>query len=244
MDGPNSPYRVANLVAGEALFLVLQGWVRLEKLERCGEDRGYALRWGEVTAAFDDRHRGTSDEVVHRFADRGWNQDIFASPNEERWLADAGEAEVEQVAAAGHGVDAAGDDPGSSLKLLDGRLRDESGQGLGKRLEHLGEMSEAGTVYGGEKRGVEGGWEVDAGTVVEDESVDEVGMIEGELRGDPTAHGPASDVGLGDADGPHEVRDELRLRGDGIVDIRGRRTAIAEEVWNIEMEAVGGQRRQ
>ena len=41
---------------------------------------------------------------------------------------------------------------------------------------------------------------------------DELGVVDGELEGDPAAHGPAGDVGGGDVEGLEEVDDGLLLQ--------------------------------
>ena len=65
-----------------------------------------------VAAARDEGEGGVVDIVVEGLGDGGWDEDVLCAPDDEGGDGDLVEMEVEEVAARGHGGDAAVDDPG------------------------------------------------------------------------------------------------------------------------------------
>jgi len=156
---------------------------------------------------------------VHRLRDRDRDEDVFAAPDQERGCTQLWEAKVEQIVAIGHRLHAATDDPAIALQTGERGAGDEGRELLRVGLKHLGEMEEARGIGRGEERGLEGGGKVDACAVVEDEAVDEFGMVEGEPGCDPAAHGPAANIGFGNVEGLEKLHDELFLEGNRVVDV-------------------------
>ena len=100
-------------------------------------------------------------------------------------------------------------------------------------------MTEARSVRGVKDSLREAGVIPEPGGIIDHHAVDHLGVVQRQLQGNPAAHGPASNVGLLQAEGMEEVDDELLLGGDGVVRTGWlRRAAIAQQVESVDMEAV------
>ena len=136
---------------------------------------------------------------MHGLADGEWDEVVLGAPDDEGGLGDVSRRSSSRLSPDSSGVEAHLDDLAAGGDLAQHGSDDEGGQCLGRvRREHVDEAVEAVGVGGDEGVAREGGLVGDAGAVVEDEAIDHRGVVEGELGGDPSAHGPAADVGVGE----------------------------------------------
>ena len=217
--------------------------MRAKKLDGSAEDGFGALRRGKMAAAVHQKQRGADHGAMHALRDRNRDELVLGSPDDQGGGVDMAEAEVHEITTGGHRADAALNDPGIGLELADGGTLDEGGEWLRAGAEAAGEPDEARGVGGGEQGGIEGGWKVDARGIEDDEPVDPGGVVRREFEGDPATHGPAADVRAIEVHGLHEVENDFFLQANAVVDVGAGGAAKAEQIRNVDMEALRGERR-
>ena len=176
---------------------------------RTGSGHSLGARWPQPGTPSKTELRNVA---VHGFADGNGDEVVFGTPDDEGGLSDGGEARVEEVVAGFHGVHGLLNDFGVAGDSAEGSADDEGWKLCRVRAEQGLKAGESGSVGGDEGGAREGGLEGDARGVVEDQAIDQVGVVEGDGGGDPSAHGPAVEIGVGEVDGVHEADGRRLLR--------------------------------
>ena len=194
-----------------------------------------------MAAAGDGDEDGVGDVVVHGFADGDGDEFVFGAPDDEGGLGDGGEAGVEQV-----GPDSMESMDCWMILPLWAMLRrvartTKGGSGRGCGLSSAWRRaSEAASVGTKAVRGKEG-WKVRPALSSRTRRSTRAGWSRAMRGGDPAAHGPAVEVGVGEVEGVHEVDDDVFFERDGVGDVGLGGAAVAEEVGHVDVEAGGGE---
>ncbi len=217
----------------------------VEELEGGRQGLVGAFRGGEVAAAGEFDEDGAGDEFmqVQRAGERG--EVVLRAPDEEDGHLEGVDAEVEDFPAVEHAGERAVYDPGVLLLAAEQAGHGEVWQmeDVVAGLDPVEECVEFGGGGGVEHAEGEVDGHVEAGAVEEQEAAEAGGVVEGELHGDPAAHGPAGDVCLRDVEDVEEAEDDALFAAEGVVASAGAGgTAVAEEVDGVDVVAGAGER--
>ena len=170
---------------------------------------------------------------------------VERSPHEEHGHFELRQKVVDHVLRGEHGGERALHDPAIAAEVAQNVASDEGGDGLRLRREEGFQLVELGDGGRREERGVKRRRDVEAGGVKEHEAADALGMLRGDEHGNPSAHGPAAELDLLEAQRVHEAHDHGGLVAHRIGEIRGPlAAAVAEEIGNVDAETGLGEIRR